>query len=200
MKHLIPAQHTGKSLDIKDSRTFDSESDSKFFYQEAKNRLLQINKWYEIANLPVASFEHLDSFGEHSMETPQEGDFIKIDIPGPGLNTTGGYDYVQIEQIDESSDASQDLITLTLRPSSLPNLEDDHETKHFFKNMASSSIQVKRDGKTVEANYFGRNEVINLELDSLLDKLRNLFVALGAKLGASSSQWKALISGILHKP
>ncbi|WP_099371246.1 hypothetical protein [Sphingobacterium sp. 1.A.5] len=197
MEHNIPAQHNGKKMDIEDSVEFENEILAKNFFLEAKGRLININNWYEIAELPASTFEHLDVFGKHSNEEPQEGDYIKIDIPGPGLKSTGGYDYVQLEQISESSDSGHDLITITVRPSSKPNAEDDHETKHFFKNMASSTFQVKRDGKTVEANYYGRNEMMNLQLDSFMDRLRNLFVALGAKMGASFPQWKALIKGIL---
>ena len=199
MKHLIPAQHEGNDMDISDSVEFENEILAKNFYLEAKNRLLAINNWNEVAKVPVSTFEHLDAFGKHSEERPQEGDFVKIDIPGPGLWSTSGYDYVQIEQINESSDTEHDLITLTLRPSYMPHQDHDHETKHFFKNMATSSFHVKRDGKTVEASYFGRNEIMNLELDSILDRLRNIFVALGAKLGASYPQWKSLIEGILQK-
>lgn len=79
----------------------------------------------------------------------------------------------------------------------MPNAVDDHETKHFFKNLATSTFQVKREGKTVQANYYGRNEMTNLQLDSFVDRLRDIFVALGAKLGASFPQWKALVKGIL---
>ena len=199
MKHFIPAQHEGKDMDISDSVEFENEILARNFYLEAKNRLLTINNWNEVAKVPVSTFEHLDTFGQHSEERPQEGDFVKIDIPGPGLWSTSGYDYVQIEQINESSDQDHDLITLTLRPSFMPHHDHDHETKHFFKSMATSSFQVKRDGKTVEASYFGRNEIMNLELDSIMDRLRNIFVALGAKLGASYPQWKSLIEGILQK-
>ena len=198
MKHFIPAQHKGKDMDISDSIEFENEIQAKNFYLEAKNRLLEINNWDQVAKVPVSTFEHLDAFGKHSEEKPQEGDFVKIDIPGPGLWTASGYDYVQIEQINESSESSHDLITLTLRPSAMPHQEDDHETKHFFKNMATSSFQVKRDGKTVEASYFGRNEMMNLDLDSLLDRLRNLFVALGAKLGASYPQWSEYAYGKIN--
>lgn len=197
MKKNIPDHSQGKKMDIEDSVEFDNEITAKNFFLEAKGRLLNINNWHEISELPSSTFEHLDIFGKPSFVLPEEGDYIKIDIPGPGLNSTGGYDYVQIEQISETSSAEGELLTITVRPSSDPTSEQDDETKHFFKNMASSTFQVKREGKIVEAHYYGRNEVINLELDSFADRLRNLFVGLGAKLGASFPQWKALIKGIL---
>lgn len=198
MEHQIPHQHDGKKMDIEDSKEFDNDILAKIFFVKAKSRLLNINNWYEIAELPASTFEHLDFFGKQSNDDPQEGDFIKIDIPGPGLNSTGGYDYVQIEQISQTYEEDLEVISITVRPSSSPTSDDDHETKHFFKNMASSTFQVKRKGKTVEANYYGRNEVMNLELDSFIDRLRNIFVALGAKMGASFPQWNALIKGILR--
>ncbi|QBR13572.1 hypothetical protein [Sphingobacterium sp. CZ-2] len=197
MEHKIPAQHEGKKMDIVESVDFQNETTAKEFFSEAKARLLSINKWFQVAELPASSFELLDASGQHSNEEPQEGDFIKIEIPGPGLKSTGGYDYVQIEQISVTSGIDQDLITLTVRPSSQPNVEDDHETKHFFKNLATSTFQVRRVGNTVTANYYGRNELMNLRLDSFMDRIRNLFVALGAKLGASSVQWEALVKGII---
>lgn len=197
MEHYIPDHHEGHKMDIEESIKFDNDTLAKNFFLHAKSRLININNWYEIAELPVSTFEHLDNYGKHSSDDPQEGDYIKIDIPGPGLKSTGGFDYVQIEQISESSDENHDLITITVRPCSGPDADNDEEIKHFFKNMASSSFQVKRDGKTIEANYYGRNETTNLQLHSIIDRLRNLFVALGAKLGASYPQWKALMQGIL---
>ncbi|WP_293935426.1 hypothetical protein [Sphingobacterium sp. UBA6645] len=199
MKHHIPPQVKGKKLDIDEFIEFEKSIEAKAFYLKAKDRLLNISNWFAIASLPASSFEHLDRHGEPSNQMPQEGDFIKIDIPGPGLSSTGGYDYVRIEQISESNTTGSETITMTVRPSSNPDDSDDEETKHFFKSLATSSFQINRVGKTVHAYYYGRNEVINLEMDSLVDRIRNLFVALSAKLGASYPQWKALVKGFLKR-
>ena len=199
MKHHIPAQVEGKKLDIDEFIAFEKRIEAKAFYLEAKDRLLNISNWFAIASLPASSFEHLDRQGKPSNQMPQEGDYIKIDIPGPGLLSTGGYDYVRIEQISESSTIGSETTTMTVRPSSNPNDSDDEETKHFFKNLATSSFQINRVGNTVQASYYGRNEVINLEMDSLVDRIRNLFIGLSAKLGASYPQWKALVNGFLKQ-
>lgn len=199
MKHHIPAQLAGKKLDIEESIAFEKRIEAKAFYLEAKDRLLHISNWFAIASLPASSFEHLDRHGKPSNQRPQEGDFIKIDIPGPGLLSTGGYDFVRIEQISESSTTGSETTTMTVRPSSNPDDSHDEETKHFFKSLATSSFQINRVGNTVQASYYGRNEVINLEMDSLVDRIRNLFIALSAKLGASYPQWKALINGFLKQ-
>ncbi|MGN0022132.1 MAG: hypothetical protein ACI35Z_15115 [Sphingobacterium hotanense] len=199
MKHHIPPQVEGKKLDIDELIEFEKSIEAKAFYLEAKDRLLNISNWFAIASLPASSFEHLDRQGKSSNQMPQEGDFIKIDIPGPGLLSTGGYDYVRIEQISESNTTGSETITMTVRPSSKPDDSDDEETKHFFQSLATSSFQINRVGNTVHASYYGRNEVINLEMDSFVDRIRNLFIALSAKLGASYPQWKALVNGFLKR-
>ncbi|MGM1430083.1 hypothetical protein ACS126_12555 [Sphingobacterium lactis] len=197
MKHAIPKQEEGKKLDITESKTFLSKEEAVDFFNLTRAKLLNINNWFEIASLPASTFTLLDTLGTKKEGPAEEGDYIQIDIPGPGLWSTGGYDYVRVEQIDESREENTAILTMRLRPSTLPNPEDDLETKHFFNNMSSSTFQIKRVGNLIEASYFGRNELMNMELDSLADKIRNIFVALGAKLGSSFPQWKALIHGLL---
>ena len=198
MKQDIPQQTEGKKLDLHESREFSTTKEAEVFYAIVKNRLLNINSWYHLAELPSASFQHLDHHGHKVLEIPVEGDYIRIDIPGPGLSSTGGYDYVQIEQIEEENEENHDIIKLTLRPSTLPDEENDEETKHFFKNMATSTFHVERIGNSVQAHYYGRNELLNMDVHTLADKIRNLFVGLTAKLGASNPQWKALLKGLLR--
>lgn len=199
MKHHIPPQREGKQLDIKELTTFDTANSAKDFYRAAKHRMLNIDQWFEIASLPASTFKHLNPHGEQCSRPPEQGDYIKIDIPGPGLSSTSGFDYVRIEGVEETQTEDVDTITMTVRPSEDPNDRNDQETKHFFKNISTSTFQIKRTGNLVEARYYGRNEVVNLDLSSLLDKFRNLLVAIGAKLGGSYPQWKALIAGFLKK-
>jgi hypothetical protein len=51
----------------------------------------------------------------------------------------------------------------------------------------------------VIAEYHGRNELVNKDVDKITDKLRNIVVGLAAKLGMSFSQWKSLIEGLVDK-
>ncbi|WKK58352.1 hypothetical protein [Sphingobacterium sp. BN32] len=185
MQKNILDHSQGKKMDIEDPVELDNEIAAQNFFLEAKRRLLNINNWHKIAEVRSSTFEHLDIFGNPIFVLPEEGDYIKIDIPEPGLNSTGGYDYAQIKQISETSSAEDELLSITVRPSSDPNSEHDDGTKHFFKNMVSQTFPANRERKIVKAHYYGRNEVINLEVDSFVDRLRNLFVGLSAKLGAS---------------
>ena len=199
MTHKIPQQVEGRKMDTSTFVSFDTLQEAQDFYQIARRRLLHISQWYNIAKIPMASFKHLNRFGQATLASPEVGDFIEIDIPGPGLSSTGGYDYVQIERIEETVSNAVATLTITLRPAPSPRLKSESETKHFFENLATSTLQIQQIANKVQAHYFGRNEVINLEVDSLADKIRNLFIGMGAKMGASFPQWKALLNGLVEK-
>jgi len=197
MNHKIPEQKDGRKMDALESINFTKEEEAKRFYMVTRHRLLNINNWCELAKLPIATFSYIDKDGEAGPEHPRIGGYVKIKIPGPGLPSTDGYDYVRIENIEETDEASLQILTITLRPSQNPLLKEPGHIQHFFKEMATSTLQVQRISKNVNAFYYGRNEVINLDVDLLSDKLRNLLIGIGAKLGASFPQWKSLLKGIM---
>jgi len=197
----IPRQFEGKSLDCYKSVTLHSREQAELFYERVKTRLLDVNHWDKIAELPSATFTIKDTAG-HTLNRPvQEGDYIQIDIPGPGLPSSKGYDWVQVEQITETIENEDINIILTLRPAPDPT-QDLTDTAHFFKRIATSSILLEQKDKNIYLHYAGRNEVINTDNDSILDNFRNFMMGLGAKLGASFPQWKALIEGLgdIEKP
>ncbi|MGJ1317152.1 hypothetical protein ACR776_01195 [Sphingobacterium spiritivorum] len=198
MKHEIPIQQTGRSMDASESICFPEKVDAKDFYEIVRNRLLRIDKWYALAELPMASFIQIDQNGQETTDLPKVGNFIKIDIPGPGLSSTRGFDFVRIERIDETDEDNLQTLTLTLRPSTDPIDQSDNEIKHFFKDIATSTLQIQRINNSINVNYFGRNELMNLDVEALTDKLRNFFVGMGARLGASFPQWKLLLKGLVN--
>lgn len=197
MDHKIPEQREGRKMDALESVNFTSQKEAKRFYMIARSRLLNINQWYELAKLPAATFEYLDKIGHVSLGPPKIGGYLKINIPGPGLPSTDGYDYVRIENIEETDEENLQILTITLRPSLNPQEKAPEYTQHFFKDIATSTLQIQRIKENVHALYYGRNEVINLDVDSLTDKIRNLLIGLAAKLGASFPQWKSLLKGII---
>lgn len=195
MRTPIPEQIEGKALDCFKSIDFPSLSDSEYFFEQAKIKLLDVNNWHQITGRPSADFQIMDSFGLPLDRTVEKGDYIRIDIPGPGLPSAGGYDWVQVENIDHQADEHSQRITLTLRPSHDPTT-DNSDTAHFFKRLATSSILLEKTGKRIFIHYAGRNEVVNTDNDSILDNFRNFMVGLGAKMGASFPQWQALVEGL----
>jgi hypothetical protein len=196
MKNPIPQQYEGKQLDLSAGRDFKDEESSRRFYQLVKRRLLRAFEWYDIAEIPAATFTLSDQHGEEILREMQVGDIIRIDIPGPGSPKGDGYDWVKVDKIDEDHEEHGDLFSITLRPTSNPK-ESDEETAHFFTNLATSTFLVRRAGTHVEVEYHGRNELINDESEGITDQLRNAVVGFAAKMGFSFSQWKSLIEGMV---
>lgn len=193
----IPPQQTGKQVDLESRIMLPDEESAKNFLQLARSRLLDINRWYETAELPVASFVLTDEYGGEALKAvPSEGDNVRIDIPGPGPASGNGYDWVVITDIKEVND---EMCSITLRPTSNP-LELNNDTAHFFKNVASSTVVVERQGNEVIAHYHGRNETANTDTDSTVDNVRNALVGAAAKLGLSYPQWKSLVDGLVKRP
>lgn len=195
MKNHIPEQVTGKSLDCSKSLTLSSQEEATRFFERVRSKLLTVNRWNEITNAPSATFTIVDASGSPLDRTVQKGDTIRIDIPGPGLPSAGGYDWVSVEDITEAVDKEATRILLTLRPCPDPT-QANTDTAHFFTQLATSSFLIEQKGRVISVHYAGRNEIINTKNASTLDNLRNFLVGVGAKMGASFPQWKALVEGL----
>ena len=196
MKNPIPAQYEGKQLDLNAGRDLNDEESSKQFYELVKKRLLRAFEWYDIAEIPAATFTLSDEHGAEILREMRVGDVIRIDIPGPGNPKGDGYDWVRVDKIDEDHEEHGNLFSITLRPTSNPT-ESDEEVAHFFTKLATSTLLARRTGRHVEVEYHGRNELINDQSESITDQLRNAVVGLAAKMGFSFSQWKSLIEGMI---
>src|SRR5688572_2723962 len=161
-RHTIPQQETGSSTNTEYSVTADSVEEAKELYQKAKNRLLDVNQWHEIAGKGTAVFRLTDANGNEVQREIQQHDYFKIDIPGPGPASGDGYDWVQVEGIVEHSEPYADMesVVVNVRPTRSPeNLDPD--TAHFFSEEATSNFIVRRENNTVIAGVYGRNEIPN---------------------------------------
>ncbi len=195
MEKNIPKQVSGKSLDCFKTVNLSSQEEATRFFERIRSRLLDVNRWNEITKAPSATFTIKDASSRTMERMVQKRDYIRIDIPGPGLPSAKGYDWVQVEDITQTADTEGATILLTLRPSADPT-QDSKDTAHFFKQLATSSFLVEQKGSHIYLHYAGRNEIINTDNASVLDNLRNFMVGLGAKMGASFPQWKALVEGL----
>lgn len=194
----IPAQETGSEMNVIEKIELESEAQAIQFFQIVKVRMLDVNRWSEFAGIISSDFSLTDFDGLAVNRIAKNGDYIKINIPGPGTKTGGGYDWVIIEDIKFSVLDDIEVLSMTARPSSNP-LKDEANTAHFLKEEATSTFQVKRIGNTIYAEEHGRNELPNTETDRPIDNIRNTFVGLGAKVGFSYPQWKALVKGLLDQ-
>lgn len=192
---FIPKNTIGKAVDLDEFVTV-SLSTGASVYESVRKKLLQPFLWHSIAGSGTASFSIISN-GQSCFHDVKEGDFLQIDVPGPGTKTGDGYDWVQVEKIQENvvTDAVKS-IGLRLRASVNP-LGDNEATAHFFKADATSTFILALYSKSVNLTYHGRNEVPNTSNDSLTDDLRNQLVSTGARLGLSALQWSALLKGLL---
>lgn len=197
MRNQIPEQNDGGKLDTTAKAEFTSAAEAKEFYKIAKGRLLRVSEWSEICKVPLSTFTLIDPAGHKVEREALEGDYVKIDIPGPGTHSGEGFDWVRIEKIREEITPDLAVLTLQARPSANP-MNEDTNTAHFFTSQATSTFQVKQIGNTVYAEEHGRNEVANTDTSFLTDNIRNTLVGFSAKIGFSYPQWKSLVEGIVN--
>lgn len=192
----IPPQEIGEQMDVVEKRSFDNEAEAIDFFELAKHRLLNVNHWAALAGSGLSTFQLTNSFGNPVERLAQEGDYFKIDIPGPGTSLGKGYDWVFVEAIIEEREVGMEAVTLRVRPASNP-LSNSVDTAHFLAEQATSTFQVKRIGRTIYAEEHGRNEQANTYTKDMVDNVRNMFVGWAASLGLSYPQWKQLVKGLL---
>lgn len=195
----LPEKLEGANKDIEAVTEAPGMAEAKALFEAAKQRLLDINNWGRLSGAASAVFALTDTKGQPVPVPPQVGFYIKIDVPGPGSGTGNGFDWVQVEAIEESNDREPDreFILMRVRPASNPETSAT-DVAHFFSDKATSNFLVMREKKTVTAAVLGRNEIPNTtDITSLLDTIRNAVVGVGATAGLSALQWKSLVNGLL---
>lgn len=195
---LIPSQQIGKQTDAVKEKKFSSSPKAREFFDKAVSRLLDVNNWHKISTIEVSCFQLFDRKGLELERIASEGDFIGIDIPGPGTSEGKEYDWVHIESMEHYSNAESDtdFTVFVARPCSVPG-QMGSKTAHFFTRSATSTFLIFRKGETVSAEVHGRNEVTYVHQEGILGNVRNIMVNAGNTLGMSYLQWDLLVSGIL---
>jgi hypothetical protein len=195
---IVPPQHTGKAIHADAHIDFDSVDEAKAFYETAKDRLLNVNRWHEYAGLVSAVFQLFDKGGKETEEKVADKNFIRVDIPGPGSAAGGGYDWVIVEEFKTKEDTYTDAIGFRVRPCANPNGESN-SIAHFYDDSATSSFWVWRSGKRVKAEIVDHNTKPNDDTSSLIDKIRDMPVAMGAIGMFSKAQWQNLVNGLVKQ-
>jgi hypothetical protein len=195
---LIPPNESGKEITAKASTDLPDIIEAHAMYAIAKERLLNVNNWHEIAGTLSADFTVTDEQGKEVDRKVRKGDHFKVSIPGPGSKAGEGYDWVQVEDIKEVLNDDVESTGLIVRPASNPQ-NDDSEVAHFYAEQSTSSFIVTREGNKVTAGIYDRNIEPNTDSSSAADKVRNTTVGLGAKYGFSRLQWQALADALIKK-
>lgn len=196
----IPSHHEGVKTDTSSSVKFAIELEAIEHFKVVKSRFLNITKWSDVSGKGSADFQLTDSLGNPVNRAPQQGDHIRIDIPGPGTDKGNGYEWVRIETLDQQSDtkAQKEFVVIHVSPTPSPQ-NNSKSVAHFFQPGASSTFIIKRTGSVIHAGVHGRNEKPNMSTSGVLNKIRNFFIAIGAMLGISKIQWKSLVSGLVKR-
>jgi hypothetical protein len=195
---LIPVNEKGKPSDLEFYVALSTIDEARHWYMRAVKRMENPGIWHELAGRASASFILTDTKGAGLFRFAGIGDYIRINVPGPGPVEGGGYDWVRIEKMEEYIDSSgqREWTGMKVRPCNNPGTETGG-TAHFFRGDATSTFIIERNGKKVTAYYHGRNEVPNTATPRLIDNVRNAVVAAGAIVSLSEAQWSALSRGFL---
>lgn len=194
---VIPGQQKGDVITAESTCTFLGPEEAIGFFNLAKSRLLYVNGWQERAGKALARFTLTKADGHPVPGAAREGLLICIDIPGPGGEQAGGYDWVKIEEIKEADSGDVQSVALRVRPVAAPH-SSDAEPTHFYAQTSTSTFTVTREHARVTAAVYDRNIEPNTETGSLIDKVRNAIVGFFAEKAFSKLQWQSLTDGLME--
>ena len=194
---IIPAQHDGKEIESDSRASFPDINGAKIFYETAKHRLIDVNNWDKISGMISAKFQVIGADGKEVTKTVVSGNYLRIDIPGPGSKAGDGYDWVYVEKFLEKNEKDIQSIGFRVRPSQNPFGNPD-ETAHFYSPGSTSSFIVTREENEVYAWIVDRNIKPNQHASSLTDKIRDSTIGTGAIGLFSKIQWQGLADGLMQ--
>lgn len=193
---IIPEQYTGKEIVTEASSVFTDDGEAIRFYDLAKQRLLNCNNWHKVAEGISATFHLVNKDGDEVSGKAKKGDYLKIDIPGPGNKAGDGYDWVKIEELKEISENDVQSIGFRVRPTANPNGETDG-IAHFYSESATSNFIITREANKVTATIIDRNTQPNKNTGSAMDKVRDTAIGISALAAFSKIQWQNLADGLV---
>lgn len=193
----VPNQIKGSFHDTESQKNFESADATISQFKNLKERFFNINQWKSYCGEGFADFKLFDSDGVSVERDPIIGDYIRIDIPGPGNFEAKGFDWVEIVDIDQNIDkVVLESYIMICRPSKTPLHPKTSHIAHFYSDEGTSSFIICRGGQYIKAGIYGRNEYPNLNA-GFLDKMRNILIGVGGMMGISKIQWKRLTDGLL---
>ena len=173
------------------SRQFDDEDSASFEFSRSRERLFNVNAWSQIPGIANATFELYSAEGEPlERNHVQNGDFVKIDLPGPLP-----FYWVKVIEVSERKDEAQFIV----QPAHDPTEKDDQTaTDHFLQSKARSIFRVERNGKELTAMEIGLDEAINNKEGEAGGKgLINTLVSEGGWAAFQKYQWKNLTDYVI---
>lgn len=169
------------------SREFTNEEAAKSGFQMSVGKLFDVNAWTDIPGVANAAFELFSQDGTALKRSyVQNGDFIKIDLPGPLP-----FYWVKVTEVTQDNRSAQFCVQPTYDPTD--KKDDKMVTDHFFQDQARSIFRVERNGREITAMEIGINEAINNKEAEAGEKgLINTLVSAGGWAIFQKYQWKNL--------
>lgn len=198
----VPEQRTGKAIDARGYLMLKDEDEARAFFKVVKNRLQNVNGWADLSGNLSASFQLVNANGMDVTRNIQEGDYLKIDIPGPGSKTGDGFDWVKIEHIESRSSRDSESFSFRVRPTGNPwntKGENRNDIAHFYSWESTSTFAVSRKSCRVIASVRDRNTKPNKTVNNSSDRFRDSIVGTMGVLMFSKLQWQSLVDGLLGR-
>lgn len=193
---VLPEQYTGTEIIAEADRTCNDIEEATTLFHRSKSKLLNVDLWDEILGTITAGFCVTDDKGNATGKPVEQGNILRVDIPGPGSSSGDGYDWVIVEELKEVEENDIQSIAFRVRPTFNPKGETKN-IAHFYDQEATSTFMVTRTGNNVYSTVVDRNIKPNDDTNSIADTLRNMPVAIGAIGLLSKLQWKSLAEGLL---
>ncbi len=193
----VPEQIKGAFHDTESQKEVNDPDILLQKFEVLKDRFFSINNWKDYCGTLSADFKLYDVNGMSVERIPRQGDYIKIDIPGPGDFEARGYDWVEIVNIsDDHNDGEVERYLIKCRPSKSPQVEDS-TGRHFFSRKSTSTFIISRGKDFIKVGIYGRNEIPNYIQKGILSKIRNFIISLVSSAHLTKIQWKCLADGLL---
>lgn len=194
----VPVQKKGSFHDTEAKKNFANPEEVHEAFNTLKERFMLINNWKSYCGEGFADFKLFDSEGKMVQRYPLVGDYVRIDIPGPGTVEAKGFDWVEITDLFEehTHGICLDFVLMTCRPSKNPQDKTSEHIVHFYSDEATSTFGIFKGRDFIQTGIYGRNETPNMDAE-FIDKARNLLIAAGGMIGFSKIQWKTLVNGFL---
>ena len=193
----IPTQSKGGFHDTVNMYCAENQREADIFYNRLRSRLEAVNAWETYSDKVKTGFALFQPGTRNTTTALEEGNLIRIDIPGIGNPRGKGYDWTKIVDIQKREDGDYPFFSFTVKPCPFYGGSEE-PVAHFYTEDASSTFIVRRFGTCIYAEVHGRNAVENCTDGDLLDNLRNKSVAIGSKLGIGNLNWLAFTESLLR--
>ncbi len=167
--YLVPHNYDGEQTDIVYGITTEFVEDAEDLFVDAKDRLLEVNKWAVFAGFSSLSFALADGQGHMLKRRLHRHDHIIISSPGEGTA-----DRFTVDALEYDDYPDDDYETFAVRM---------HISGHDPEVSKTSTMVIARHGKNLSATYHGRNK------SDMRDDLWH---------GLERAEWGMLVRGLIE--